>query len=139
MTLDIAERSIPLLLGDLRPNVDGHTEIVLAFRLLEAKYPGVRRYELQFDPPPWTSIGAQRFIHVPNEELENLHAMWEKQLDKILQERGSKLVQACRTHEPNKSELAELADIKRLCPHHRAPPGEFKSNGENCDICGTFI
>jgi len=132
---DVTEDAI-LLVEDRRLRVEGCIEIVKAFQEFKGRHPGANRYELSLRPAPWRIIGAQPFLYLPEEKKECLYAIWKKQMDEIMSNRGPELLRELRSRNLTKAEKEELDFIKKYCPHHRASLRDFRTNGENCDICG---
>jgi|GEM_PF-5198811 len=125
-----------------KPNemhLDGHTEILQVFKRFKALYPAASRYETRLDPAPWNELYAQKFKHVPNDRINELLVHWKKQLNCFLAQRGPELVRAAKKRELLEGERAELDDIKKSCPHHDSSAENFRTNGENCEVCGEFI
>ena len=61
-------------------HLEGHTEIVVAFREFTKDYPEAKRYELQLNPAPYNELYAQPFKHIRNEFVVDLFARWLEQL-----------------------------------------------------------
>jgi hypothetical protein len=118
--------------------LQGHAEITVVFREFEALHPAAKWYDAKLDPAPWNECHAMPFRHVPDDQLEELRARWEKQINNFLLEHGPVLVRALKERELAAEELSELANIKKYCPHHDSPEN-FRTNGENCEICGDFL
>jgi len=139
----VTENEFPLLVEPTaggRIRVEGYTSIHDVFSAFVRLHPAARKHEFDFVPAPWRdrAIKAQPFIHVLNERIDELVARWKSQLNVFIAARGSELVRTCKTRDLSASEHVELAEIKQSCPHHDSP-AEFKTNGENCELCGSFI
>ena len=63
--------------------LDGHTEIIFAWRTFLRLYPEARGFSSELNPAPWTKIGAQPFFFIKDSDIEKLFERWSAQVEAL--------------------------------------------------------